>query len=237
MKESKCPFLEVTRVAYCKAFPVKKMIPVEKISSARGPCNSPHFQDCSLFKEISVPGRESVTIRGVLMKSDYYFHPRHLWVRISEDRENEVIVGIDDFAQKIIGTVVDISHPPKHTEIREDGACCTLSGERGTVRVGAPVTGTIRDVNPELEYSPSLINSDPYGEGWILNVQLTGDGLKGLFYGSSAEKWLKWETERLFRTFAEDLGVTATNGGITIGDIGCQLGESRWRHLIGQFLG
>ncbi len=70
----------------------------------------------------------------------------------------------------------------------------------------------------------------------MLKVRLTGDGIKGLFYGSSAQNWLKWEVERLLRMFAASRGVTATNGGETLPDISSRLNDHQWGRIAELFL-
>jgi glycine cleavage system H protein len=236
MKGETCPFLEVKTVIYCKAFPVKKMIPVERQSSSKGLCGTSQFQECTLFKEVSCVDKEMQSIRGFLIKSDFYYHPRHLWVCFPEGNDSEVRVGIDDFAQKTVGKIDRISLPPEKTAVKEGSVCFLVHSGKRKVRMIAPVNGIVAEVNQALSSHPAIINEDPYCEGWVLKVKLTGDGIKGLFYGSSAQNWLKWEVERLQRMFAESLGVTATNGGETLPDISSQLNEHQWGRIVEFFL-
>jgi glycine cleavage system H protein len=237
MKETNCPFLEITTVCYCKAFPVKKMIPAEKVTSAKGLCSTLHYQECSLFREISCSDRELTSVRGILLRSDYYYHPRHLWVHPFSVDENDVKVGIDDFAQKVIGDIERISFPPEGTAVKENSVCFLVSSAKGAVKTTAPVNGIIKEVNQRLLSDPSLVNDDPYLEGWVFTIGLMGDGIKGLFYGSCAKNWINWEVERLQRIVAADLGVTATNGGEAIADISGQLNKAQWAKIVSQFVG
>jgi len=71
MKDRKCPFLETKTVTYCKAFPVK-MIPVDKLSSSKGLCDTTNFHECALYNEVGHTGKGLETVRGFLLKSDYY---------------------------------------------------------------------------------------------------------------------------------------------------------------------
>lgn len=236
MKSETCPFLEVKTVVYCKAFPVKKMIPVERQSSSKGLCGSPHFQDCALFKEVSCSEREAQSIRGFLIKSDLYYHPKHLWVCIPGEGDHEVKIGIDDFAQKVIGKVERISYPPEKTAIKEGGVCFILHSGKRKVRMVAPVSGIIEKINQDVSSHPAIINEDPYCAGWLMKVRLTGDGIRGLFYGSAAQNWMRWEAERLLRMFASSFGATATNGGESLSDISAQLTEHQWGRVVSFFL-
>jgi hypothetical protein len=100
----------------------------------------------------------------------------------------------------------------------------------------APADGVIQVINPRLTANPSLVNRDPYREGWILSMRLTGDGLKGLYSGRSAGRWLDWEGERLKRMCAAD-GQTATDGGELMPDFGKRLSAEQWNRLVNQFIG
>jgi len=79
MKETRCPFLEMKTVTFCKAFP-SKMIPVDRMSSSGGLCNSCDFEECSLYSEVRGGGMGMEHVRGFHLKSGYYYHPKHLWV-------------------------------------------------------------------------------------------------------------------------------------------------------------
>ena len=108
MKEDRCPFLEVKTVTYCKAFPVKKMIPVEASSHTPGLCSSHNYRECAAYREIECREDEPETIRGFRLQPGCYYHPRHLWVAFSGEG-SEARIGVDDFAQKILGPVDRVS--------------------------------------------------------------------------------------------------------------------------------
>jgi hypothetical protein len=84
---------------------------------------------------------------------------------------------------------------------------------------------------------PSVINDDPYDEGWIFSMKLKGNAVAGMYHKNVARKWLENEVERLQRTFASDLGMTATDGGEALLDISGRLSEAQWGKIISQFLG
>ena len=236
MKERKCPFLETTTVTYCKAFPVK-MIPVDRMSTAKGICNTTNFQECSLYCEVSHTGKDADNIRGITLKPEYYYHPKHLWVALSPDDETEARVGIDDFAARLVGRVHRLSSPGANMPVKENSVCFLLhSGER-TVRMVAPATGTIKAVNPKVTTDPSILNTDPYNEGWIYSMRIRQDAVNGLYHENVARKWMECEVERLQKFFASDLGMTSTDGGETIADISGRLNEAQWVKIVSQFLG
>jgi glycine cleavage system H protein len=86
-----------------------------------------------------------------------------------------VRVGITDFAQGSLGDIVFVTLPEAGAQIEAGSPCGELESTKSVSDLYAPVTGTVTAVNSELDASPELVNSDPYGEGWIFEVEL-GDG-------------------------------------------------------------
>ena len=235
MKETKCPFLETKTVTFCKAFP-SKMIPVDKMSSSEGLCNTCHYEECSLYSEVhgSVKGMENV--RGFRLQSEYYYHPKHLWVA-PNDVEGEARVGIDDFSARLIGRIDRTSVPAVGVAVKENSVCFLLHSGPRTVRLVSPVNGVITSVNPKVAADPAILNDDPYTEGWILSLRFKRDAVKGLYHETVARKWLESEVERLQREFSSDLGMTSTDGGEALTDIRSRLNDAQWRKIVSQFLG
>tara|TARA_Y100001968_G_C19164522_1_gene622511 strand:+ start:16 stop:393 length:378 start_codon:yes stop_codon:yes gene_type:complete len=91
----------------------------------------------------------------------------HEW---TDFKENEVIIGITDFAQSQLGDVIFIEYP----EIGEKISAGDVFGEVEAVKtvseLYAPISGIIKEINEKLNDSPDLINSDPYGNGWIIKL-------------------------------------------------------------------
>lgn len=237
MKEEKCPFLEVTKVTFCKAFPVKKMIPLDRSSSAKGVCTTDSFRQCPAFREINAHNSEAEHVRGFHLKPGYYFHPKHVWISPSEASEGEARAGIDDFSQKIIGPIDNLTLPPEGSVVKENNVCILLHSGKRTARMVAPSDGIIQSINRKITADPKVLNRDPYNEGWILSMHMAGEGLRRLFHGRVARKWLDCEVERLQRVFSADLGITATDGGESLPDISSRLTEAQWSRIVTLFLG
>ena len=236
MKETRCPFLETKTVVFCKAFP-SKMIPVDRMSSTGGLCNTCHYEECPLYGEIggAVKGRENV--RGFHLESEYYYHPKHLWVAPYDGEEGEARVGIDDFAARLIGKVDRASVPAVGVAVKENHVCFLLHSGPRTVHLVAPANGVIKAVNPQVASDPSILNDDPYSEGWIFSMRLKKDAVKGLYHETVARKWYESEVERLQRVFSSDLGMLATDGGEALTDISGRLNDVQWGKIVSQFLG
>jgi glycine cleavage system H protein len=101
---------------------------------------------------------------------DLKYTAEHEWVRTPGTSEGAVRVGITDFAQDALGDIVYVSLP----EVGDDVAVGTPIGELESTKsvsdVYAPVDGSVVAVNDALDQSPELVNSDPYGEGWLFEV-------------------------------------------------------------------
>ncbi len=93
----------------------------------------------------------------------------HEWIKIEE---NIGYVGITDYAQGELGDVVFVDIDPELGEISEGESFGTIEAVKTVSDLYAPCTAKILEVNPKLEDEPQLINTDPYGEGWILKIEI-----------------------------------------------------------------
>ena len=103
--------------------------------------------------------------------ADLYYTVEHEWVRLSGD--DVARVGITDFAQSALGDVVYVQLPDVGTELTAGESFGEVESTKSVSDLFAPVSGTVSAVNGELEGSPQLVNSDPYGAGWLLDVQVS----------------------------------------------------------------
>ena len=95
----------------------------------------------------------------------------HEWVKIEG---NTALVGITDFAQGELGDIVYLDINTVGKEIKEHEVFGTVEAVKTVSDLFMPVTGKVLEVNPALESSPEKVNSDPYGEGWMIKVELKG---------------------------------------------------------------
>ncbi len=103
---------------------------------------------------------------------DLHYTAEHEWVRRSGD--DTARVGITDFAQSALGDVVFVQLPEVGTELTAGESFGEVESTKSVSDLYAPVSGKVSAVNGELEGSPQLVNSDPYGAGWLLEVQVAG---------------------------------------------------------------
>jgi glycine cleavage system H protein len=103
--------------------------------------------------------------------SDLHYTAEHEWVRRSG--EDTVRVGITDFAQSALGDVVFVQLPDVGSQVSAGESFGEVESTKSVSDLFAPVSGTVLAVNGDLEGSPQLVNSDPYGAGWLVDVQVS----------------------------------------------------------------
>jgi len=91
----------------------------------------------------------------------------HEWVRVTEEG---AVVGITSFAQDELGEIVYVDPPAVGTTLAQKGVLCVVESTKAASDVYAPISGKVIEVNARLAQEPSLINSDPYGEGWLVKL-------------------------------------------------------------------
>lgn len=100
---------------------------------------------------------------------DLKYTAEHEWVKAGE---GPVRVGITDFAQDALGDIVYVQLPEVGSAVRAGDACGELESTKSVSDLFAPVNGTVTAVNEALADQPDLVNSDPYGEGWLLDIEV-----------------------------------------------------------------
>ena len=101
---------------------------------------------------------------------DRRYSKDHLWAR-PDAGTGLVRVGVTDFAQQSLGDVVDVTLPRPGDTVKADGACGDIESVKSVSELIAPVTGTVRARNDNLTRTPELVNTDPYGRGWMFEVE------------------------------------------------------------------
>jgi glycine cleavage system H protein len=101
------------------------------------------------------------------------FTKSHEWIRVEGD---DAVVGLTDYAQGELGDIVFIELPEKGKGVSAGEPLTTVESVKSVSEIIAPVSGEVVDANSALEGDPSLINSDPYGEGWIVKIRLKDKG-------------------------------------------------------------
>ncbi|ACD66525.1 MAG TPA: glycine cleavage system protein GcvH [Sulfurihydrogenibium sp.] len=108
-------------------------------------------------------------MREYKILDELYYTKEHIWVKI----ENDVAtIGITDYAQSQLGDVVFIELPEVGREVESGEVIATVESIKAVSEIYSPLTGRIISINEDLVNEPSFINSDPYGDGWICDIQM-----------------------------------------------------------------
>jgi len=101
---------------------------------------------------------------------DLKYTSEHEWVRSPGQAEGSVRIGITDYAQDALGDIVYVSLPEVGADVEEGSAVGELESTKSVSDVYAPLAGSVVARNEALDGNPELVNTDPYGEGWLFEV-------------------------------------------------------------------
>jgi len=136
-------------------------------------------------------------IKDYEMPDELYYHGEHAWAKLEDD--GRVRVGMNDFFQAAAGEIVYVDLPFEDDDVSQGETCGKVQSSKWVGKLVAPISGTIVEVNEELEGDSTLINKDPYGAGWIMVVEPEDwDGEKGdlLFGEATVTEWLDGEIKK-----------------------------------------
>jgi glycine cleavage system H protein len=106
------------------------------------------------------------------VKSDLRYSAEHEWI----DAASPAKVGISQVAADALGDVVYVDLPEVGAELTAGETCGEVESTKSVSDLYSPVTGTVVEINQAAIDSPELLNSDPYGEGWLFSVEVTSEG-------------------------------------------------------------
>ncbi len=108
-----------------------------------------------------------------MFPDDLRYTSEHEWVRSPGEAESSVRIGITDYAQEALGDIVFVSLPEVGQTVEGGSPCGELESTKSVSDVYAPVDGEVVAVNESLDATPELVNSDPYGDGWLYELAPT----------------------------------------------------------------
>jgi glycine cleavage system H protein len=100
----------------------------------------------------------------------------HEWIQ--EISATKFRIGITDYAQSALGDIVYIQLPKNGTSVNANSVCGEVESTKSVSEIYAPITGKVVLVNEKLESNPEIINADPYGAGWIAEIEISTDSLR-----------------------------------------------------------
>ena len=124
---------------------------------------------------------------------DLHYSKDHEWVRVEG---NIAVVGITDYAQDSLGDVVSVELPKPGDEFANNEPFGSVESVKAVSEVFSPVSGKVAGANDTLNDEPEKVNQDPYGEGWMIRVEMSHPGeVDSLLTAAEYEDFTKAETE------------------------------------------
>ena len=111
-----------------------------------------------------------------LVPENLRYTKEHEW--IAELSSTKFRIGITDYAQSALGDIVYIQLPKIGTEVKANSVCGEVESTKSVSEIYAPISGKVVSVNNNLDSKPEIINSDPYGEGWIVEIEISSTKLE-----------------------------------------------------------
>jgi glycine cleavage system H lipoate-binding protein len=178
---------------------------------------------------------EPAWVAGYQMPESLHYHPGHTWARPLD--ADTVLVGVDDFARRLIGSPQTVRVPARGDWLHQGGRAFALKLDGKTAELVSPVEGEVVEVNHEVAQKPSLAGEDPYGRGWVLKVKAPNlaANLRNLLSGRLARRWMEDSREALELRLMAFSGSVLQDGGEPIHELSRHLASEEWTRLTSEF--
>ena len=165
-----------------------------------------------------------------------FYHQGHGWLR--PEPGSTAVVGLDDFAQKLVGKVDAIELPPVGSALTQGGAGWKLVVDSVPIPMLSPANGEVVEVNREVLRSPELLQKDPYGKGWLLRLKSSrvAADTRNLLSGRLAKAWMENALEKLQPVHDQYLGHVLPDGGLPVEGIARAVAGENWHELARRHL-
>jgi glycine cleavage system H lipoate-binding protein len=177
---------------------------------------------------MAAPGSDVTRFR---VPEGLFYHQGHSWLR--PEQGSIGVVGLDDFAQKLVGKVDSLRLPAVGTSLTQGGKGWSLMVDSTPISMLSPVDGEVVEVNRAVERSPEILKDDPYGKGWLLKVKsprMHAD-THNLLSGKVARAWMENALDKLQPLHPESPGPVLADGGLPVEGLARILGGNRWQDL------
>ena len=195
-----------------------------------GNCSFDQMMQERLLAE-TLPVHAQTQVAGFELAEDTYYHEGHTWAK--PEYGGRVRIGLDDFAQKLLGKLAKIEIPHIGHEVKQGEAGFQVRRNGDTFQILSPLSGIVTHINDQISDSPDIVNESPYEKGWLFIVEPTKlrKNLKSLHYGEEAHKYMAEEREKILSMANDDLKIAA-DGGVSVEDIFGELeGENRTKFV------
>jgi len=183
-----------------------------------------------------LPSPEPRWVAGYLLAEGLHYHRGHTWARPIQG--GEVVVGLDDFARRLVGPATRLHLPAVGSRLVQGGSGFSLAFDGRVASLLSPVDGEVAQVNEEVVRRPKLATDDPYGRGWILKVRPRDlkSNLHNLLSGRLARLWMEDSGRALDLRLMALSGSVMQDGGEPVADLTRHLAKEDWEQLVRDFL-
>jgi len=198
-------------------------------------------------KKVAVPAIETTPKPRFIIPKDYFFGKGHVWIELLSG--GFARVGLDDFVQKIVGRIDDVTFTSVNSQITKGDKLFMLQQGEKAMSFRAPISGKVISFNEELVNSPDVLRKKPYADGWVAIMEPSNlDEIRSLPKGTDAAQWLREEIKK-FRNFITQqvgrsgfagvpspAGVTLMDGGIPVEGAMEHSSTETWQKFEDNFL-
>jgi glycine cleavage system H lipoate-binding protein len=179
----------------------------------------------SMFRRKKLPEPAPVLVKR-------YVHPGHTWARVTGD--GDVVVGMDEFAQSVIGTVQAVGLPRLLHRVTQGGTALWVQHNHRRVPLVSPVSGWVIEKNDMVVHTPSLINTSPYGDGWLFKVRPRNveSQMHNLFTGKAMQQWQEAARAQLNRLFTGIPALMYQDGGVLVHNLSDRCSDKEWAAIV-----
>ena len=174
-------------------------------------------------------------IGGVKLLPRRRYAPGHLW--LGRRLLGGLRIGLDDLAQRLFPNLSAVELPKPGRLLQKGEPAICLRSEGREAWIPSPIKGLVVAVNHAVERMPGLLNSSPYGGGWLYEMRPATIAHRDFPTGSSARAWFRAEEDRLRITLEHELGLAAADGGQLMEHPANLLSKDRWEDVVTSFLG
>jgi glycine cleavage system H protein len=194
-------------------------------------------------RRVTAPAAAPIAVRPqeFELPEGLFVGPGHTWARLEPD--GSVLVGLDDFATRILGRIDRLEVAAAGAEVRHEDAAVVLHQNDKSVAFASPLEGTVTAVHTEALQRPARVHGEPYGAGWLLRLQprQLASQLRELRLGAEARSWLQAEFARFGEYLgrqipADAVGATARDGGVPVAGVLEHLNSTSWEQFEAEFL-
>jgi glycine cleavage system H lipoate-binding protein len=164
-----------------------------------------------------------------------YFHKGHAWAK--EVDKGMVTIGLDDFAQRLVGKIDAVDIPAIGSTIKQGGKGWSLKLDSQSFDMLSPLEGEILEINEAVIASPENIHRDPYGKGWLIKVRPADikANLVNLLSGNLARRWMEEVIGNIRIGINPDNSLVYQDGGLPIQGMAKSMSPDKWDQIIKEF--